>query len=322
MSLLSIALLLVVAVVPPTFTFGPRYCDICKDHTMCLYQGIGPSCVDVGEGGVTETEKVLIVDLHNQYRRKIAKGLEKRGQEGPQPEAANMRLMMWDDELATIAQRWADQCRFQHDKCRKTAKYKVGQNLFWSFSDPIRPRNWTEAITAWYDEVELFDAKKVGKYEFNFTTGHYTQLVWHNSYAVGCGRRDYGGNKLYACDYGPAGNFLRMPMYEVGPACSKCPANTVCKDGLCAGTTDGDFSPAAPDQAPAQDLPPLQQPPAQHFPVNNYFQFAHRIMQNLSPPRKDAVHYSYGYGDLVKKQHDGTANKFNLIDGKCKAKYH
>jgi hypothetical protein len=26
----------------------------------------------------------------------------------------------WDDEVATIAQRWADQCNYEHDKERST----------------------------------------------------------------------------------------------------------------------------------------------------------------------------------------------------------
>lgn len=36
---------------------------------------------------------------------------------------------MWDDELATVAQRWADQCQFVHDcnDCRKVGK--LGQLL-------------------------------------------------------------------------------------------------------------------------------------------------------------------------------------------------
>ena len=32
-----------------------------------------------------------------------------------QPEAANMRQLTWDNELAKVAQRWANQCIYAHD---------------------------------------------------------------------------------------------------------------------------------------------------------------------------------------------------------------
>lgn len=39
----------------------------------------------------TAADKTLIVSIHNQLRRRVAKGLETRGSPGPQPAAANMR---------------------------------------------------------------------------------------------------------------------------------------------------------------------------------------------------------------------------------------
>lgn len=44
---------------------------------------------------ITAAEKTLIVDLHNQLRRQVAKGLERRGAPGPQPTAADMREMVF-----------------------------------------------------------------------------------------------------------------------------------------------------------------------------------------------------------------------------------
>jgi len=39
---------------------------------------------------MTNEERELITKLHNDFRRKVAKGLEKRGNPGPQPVANNM----------------------------------------------------------------------------------------------------------------------------------------------------------------------------------------------------------------------------------------
>lgn len=210
------------------------YCSLCEDHTMCQFQGIGEACVDVGEGGVSEADKNQIIETHNWYRRIIAGGHESKGINGPQPKAANLMKFTWDEELAAIAQRWADQCLFQHDTCRHVSRWKVGQNIYWNWRFPIINNvNWTAAIASWYDEVEKFDAAKVKSYEFDPETGHYTQMLWHSTHKIGCGRRNYGPNKIYVCNYGPAGNWIGEPMYAVGEPCSKCPSGTFCNENLC-----------------------------------------------------------------------------------------
>ena len=50
-------------------------------------------------------EKQNLLEAHNDLRRRIAKGLETVGAPGPQPEAANMIELEWDNELARSAQR-------------------------------------------------------------------------------------------------------------------------------------------------------------------------------------------------------------------------
>ena len=49
--------------------------------------------------------KDAIVKKHNDLRSNVAKGKEKLGVNGRQPKAANMRQMVWNDELAEVAQR-------------------------------------------------------------------------------------------------------------------------------------------------------------------------------------------------------------------------
>jgi hypothetical protein len=48
----------------------------------------------------------VIVDKHNELRRKVAKGLETRGVNGGQPKAADMFELVWDPVLAASAQRF------------------------------------------------------------------------------------------------------------------------------------------------------------------------------------------------------------------------
>lgn len=50
--------------------------------------------------------------------------------------------------------------------------------------------------------------------------GHYTQLLWAKTRAIGCGfsRFIYANNFIsnyLICNYGPAGNIIEQPVYEI-----------------------------------------------------------------------------------------------------------
>lgn len=62
------------------------------------------------------------------------------------------------------------------------------------------------AIDAWADEESDYDYEKR---KFSTEAGHFTQLVWKNTTAVGCGATDCDDNGwLFVCEYGPAGNVI------------------------------------------------------------------------------------------------------------------
>ena len=79
---------------------------------MCKYKGIGKACLGkVCARGLTKEQKAEILQKHNELRRRVAKGQEHLGVNGVgQPGAADMEELVWDDELAVVAQRWTDQC--------------------------------------------------------------------------------------------------------------------------------------------------------------------------------------------------------------------
>ena len=78
-------------------------------------------------------------------------------------------------------------------------------------------------------------------YSFLPSTGHYTQMVWAKTSKIGCGSISWQEGRFIkqflVCNYGPSGNFLRAPMYEIGQACSRCPSGTSCSNGLCSGSS-------------------------------------------------------------------------------------
>ncbi|XP_064087317.1 CRISP/Allergen/PR-1-like [Macrobrachium nipponense] len=212
------------------------YCSFTGQHTLCLHVGIGETCGNqVQARGVGAQDAALILAQHNQLRSRVAMGQEGRGTPGPQPQASNMRLLEWDDELALVAQSHADQCIFEHEcsDCRRVSRFGVGQNLFISFQSNFDTRiQWGRAIKAWYDEVAEFDPNVIQPFQFSAPVGHYTQMMWWNTFKVGCGYTMFKDGswwkKLYTCNYGPGGNIIFSEMYRRGSPCSSCPAGTTC----------------------------------------------------------------------------------------------
>ncbi|XP_054004532.1 venom allergen 3 homolog [Hylaeus anthracinus] len=102
-----------------------RYCHICADHTMCRYPDDVPGvrCAMLEHDDLQEKDIETILYSHNFYRNTVANGDERRGNPGPQPPAKYMMEMIWDDELARIADRWALQCNLlEKDQCRDVGK--------------------------------------------------------------------------------------------------------------------------------------------------------------------------------------------------------
>ena len=113
---------------------------------------------------MTEADKNVIVSLHNKFRSQVALGQESRGLPGPQPPAANMLEMTWDNELAAVAQRWADQCQFGHDSIRDVSRFRVGQNVYIHAHTNDGPVPWRQGIQSFYDEVKQHNGRDTQSY--------------------------------------------------------------------------------------------------------------------------------------------------------------
>ncbi|CAL4073813.1 unnamed protein product [Meganyctiphanes norvegica] len=201
---------------------------------LCVQQSAA-TCNDLRGAGVSYADMELIVNTHDTLRIRVSQGDETRGAPGPQPSAANMRGMEWDEELARKAQNHADQCVRAHDNRadRRVSRFDVGQNLQWSWSSNYNSEvEWDKAIKWWYDEVDNFNPNDINPYRFRSGLGHYTQMMWADTHKIGCGFTSYkeGGSyyKLYTCNYGPGGNINGAAMYKLGSDCSSCPSGWAC----------------------------------------------------------------------------------------------
>ncbi|XP_046647087.1 venom allergen 5-like isoform X1 [Daphnia pulicaria] len=218
-------------------------------HVYCLYPSPtwGKACKPAypTKSIVTDADIKTILKVHNDYRRKVAQGLETQGSPGPQPPASNMRELKWDQELAAMAVTLTRQCIGDHDGCRNVPRFRVGQNLFIfkSQSDTAGNSDWNGAITAWYNEVQYMNTTYVQSLPSSppNVIGHYTQAVWADTSLVGCAVAyfqtttsiSFPYNRMYVCNYGPTGNYRGSAVYKQGTSGSACPAGTVNSNGLC-----------------------------------------------------------------------------------------
>lgn len=121
--------------------------------------------------------------------------------------------LVWDPDLAAVAQSWAEQCvddtspigLIDHNAGRSD-DYPgyVGENIYGSGGSATGPA----AVSLWVGEESDYD------YDTNTCAagkvcGHYTQVVWRASERLGCGLYDCPGltyGSSVVCNYSPGGN--------------------------------------------------------------------------------------------------------------------
>ena len=187
--------------------------------------------------GLSQSDKDAVLAKHNELRSKVA-----NGKQSGQPPAANMKKMVWDEELAKEAQKIASTCNYGH-KAVYINGVKAGQNIAIQYNSQSVEKSeltsvWEARVLRWYDEVTRnnFDPNNIYPFVYNPDTGHYTQVVWAESSKVGCGAAYYKKQGQYnaylVCNYLEPANMRDDAMYKVGKACSACSGS--CSNGLCA----------------------------------------------------------------------------------------
>jgi pathogenesis-related protein 1 len=145
------------------------------------------------------SEQSQILQAHNHYR----------GQVG-------VASLIWSTSLANTAQAYADKlqafegCAPSHSKATG-----LGENIFWAsalvYSNGRRElQDITQAQVAhaWGSEREHYSygSNTCAKGEI---CGHYTQMVWQTTTALGCGHAVCAdSSQLWVCHYFPQGNYV------------------------------------------------------------------------------------------------------------------
>lgn len=138
-----------------------------------------------------------------------------------------LKPLYWSNRLARYAQQWANHqaltqhCGMQHRPHHNSPfKQIYGENLFWA-----SPKRWSdgktelqtisinEVITSWADEVVDYHYQS-NQCRNGAQCGHYTQIVWRETQAVGCAKAICPDkSQLWVCNYHPAGNYIGEQPY-------------------------------------------------------------------------------------------------------------
>ncbi|CAO2581651.1 GLIPR1-like protein 2 [Lemmus lemmus] len=168
------------------------------------------------------------INLHNDIRGSVF------------PAGSNLRFMTWDVALSRTARAWGRKCVYQRnthlDKKHESHPVfnGIGENMW------VGPENEftaSIAIRSWHEEKKSYNFQNDTCVD-NDDCSHYIQLVWDNSYKVGCAVTSCPriGNihfaALFICNYAPGGTLTRRP-YQAGAVCSQCDNADRCTDLLC-----------------------------------------------------------------------------------------
>ena len=121
--------------------------------------------------------------------------------------------LVWLPALAADALAWARHLaeidKGQHDQ---DIVGKEGENLWWGTAGAFQ---FGDMVDAWGSEKKLFRYGAFPDCRVNraAVVGHYTQIVWRNTQAVGCALVGNGKTDYLVCRYSPPGNFYGQKPY-------------------------------------------------------------------------------------------------------------
>ena len=145
---------------------------------------------------ISITDQGVIVQAHNVARA-----------------AVSVSPLVWSSSLAQGAEEWAhelakDSCSIRHApfSLRKGA----GENIWYGAGYDVW--NVSQMVNDWVSEKkDYFHA--TNECASGAVCGHYTQVVWGNTTAVGCGMVACSNERVLVCRYSPAGNIIGQKPY-------------------------------------------------------------------------------------------------------------
>jgi pathogenesis-related protein 1 len=118
----------------------------------------------------------------------------------------NVPPLIWSDQLARVALDWANHLiatgSFGH---RPNNSY--GENLYSISGGTVSP---AQVVGYWAREAQGYDIRSN---TCSSICGHYTQIVWGTTRAVGCAVVNDRRREVWVCNYDPPGNIVGYRPY-------------------------------------------------------------------------------------------------------------
>ncbi|XP_041970738.1 uncharacterized protein LOC121727126 [Aricia agestis] len=212
---------------------GSKMCGYTDDHTLCQYPpGPGPSCFGYIPAPLSGDDKARVLARLNRRRADAASGL------AGFPPAGDMIKLRWVEELEREAQLWADQCRppssiEERDSCRDLYSISVGQSVASVVGEApgLRPETM---VDMWFMQNKHYHGNAteyVAPVSPHPYYGDFAQLVWAETFMVGCGRSRFmttKGNRhrsveRLVCNFAPRGPVQSRPLWTINQPAGDCP---------------------------------------------------------------------------------------------------
>lgn len=153
---------------------------------------------------LSTSEQIQLLHTHAKWRQSVG-----------------LPALRWSEDLAESAQEWADTLKARQG-CKMVHSHaeEVGENLFWASAE-IFPNGKRKLQAVKATEVIDMFGNEYKDYDYRTDTcasgkkcGHYTQVVWKGTQAVGCAKaicRDL--SQVWVCHYDPPGNYIGVKPY-------------------------------------------------------------------------------------------------------------
>lgn len=157
-------------------------------------QGVTAAVPSNTGSNVPQAQAQAALDFHNAKRHDV----------GVPP-------LQWSATLAAAAQNWANHlASTNHCGLVHTINDRYGENLFGGSGMAYTA---LDASQDWYNEISKYSYGVVTATNFA-STGHYTQMIWSHTTAVGIGQANCpGGATVIVAEYDPPGNYIGQKPY-------------------------------------------------------------------------------------------------------------
>ena len=109
--------------------------------------------------------------------------------------------LVWSTRLAAAAQDWAEYLIASHAFFHSPDN-RFGENLYRIPGGVASP---AQVVAMWAGEASSYDTRSNG---CTGVCGHYTQIIWSTTRAVGCASASDVEAEVWVCEYDPPGNIV------------------------------------------------------------------------------------------------------------------